>query len=69
MDRSKAEDLSYKDNRRFECEICKKKEKDALLVHYKDFNKEHWWYNNLQILCRTCHKSIHRQQRKNDTTH
>lgn len=43
-----------------ECELCESKEK--LLVHHKDFDHYNDVKSNLQVLCLSCHSSIHKKE-------
>lgn len=43
-----------------ECELCKSKEK--LLIHHKDFDHYNDVKSNLQVLCLSCHSSIHKKE-------
>ena len=39
------------------CDLCDSKCK--IIVHHKDENKKNHKFNNLQVLCRSCHDRIH----------
>ena len=48
------------------CQICGKKgrKRSDLLCHHIDFNKKNCSFENLQLLCRSCHMRVHWRRKK-----
>lgn len=47
-----------------ECSLCKNLGETGLDIHHVDLNRENNHFQNLMILCKSCHRSIHNQLRK-----
>ncbi len=43
------------------CDICGISDKDVLIVHHRDKNRDNNSIKNLQILCANCHLKIHKR--------
>jgi len=58
--------IFYKD---YTCEKCGSEQsnsKQYIIIHHKDKNRKNNFYSNLQVLCKSCHQSIHPRRIKKE---